>query len=157
MARKADQQTFRNKFLENSLIYSSLIGNSCSASLYICLLSLLDNTPEDLDQKRIGFFSYGSGSVAEFFSGIISENYKRMLSPTSNRQLIEDRIEIPFDEYESCSDVTNVPLPLKYQNVGPVTLARIENDKRIYEIIRSQGRHAFRSVLSSSCYQTDNN
>ncbi|MDR1375344.1 MAG: hydroxymethylglutaryl-CoA synthase [Holosporaceae bacterium] len=135
MARKANQQTFKNKFLENSLIYGSLIGNSCSASIYICLLSLLDNTPEDLGEKRIGFFSYGSGSVAEFFSGIISAGYKEMLAPESNRQMIEDRRETPFEEYESIFSGTSAPVSRKYQNVGPVALVKIENDKRIYEFL----------------------
>ncbi|MDR3187258.1 MAG: hydroxymethylglutaryl-CoA synthase [Holosporaceae bacterium] len=137
MARKANQQTLRNKFLENSLIYGSLIGNSCSASVYICLLSLLDNTPESLSQKRVGFFSYGSGSVAEFFSGIISEGYREALSPENSRRLIEDRMEVPFDEYESFSDGINMLPSSKYQNIGAVTLARIENDKRIYRSISS--------------------
>jgi hydroxymethylglutaryl-CoA synthase len=136
MARKANQQTLQNEFLENSLIYSGLIGNSCSASIYICLLSLLDNTPENLGEKRVGFFSYGSGSVAEFFSGIISKDYRKMLSPRNNRQRIEDRMEIPFEEYESFSCADNVLSSPKYQNIGSVTLAKIENDKRIYEVIR---------------------
>ncbi|MDR2067756.1 MAG: hydroxymethylglutaryl-CoA synthase [Holosporaceae bacterium] len=132
MARKADQQTFRNKFLENSLIYGSLIGNSCSASIYVCLLSLLDNTPEDLDEKRIGFFSYGSGSVAEFFSGIVSRGYRKMLSPERNFQMIENRMEISFEEYERFSSAASMPSLSKYQNIGSVTLAKIENDKRVY-------------------------
>lgn len=48
--------------------YSRQVGNIYTASLYMSVLSLLENG--DLEAgDRIGFFSYGSGAMAEFFSG----------------------------------------------------------------------------------------
>jgi hydroxymethylglutaryl-CoA synthase len=134
MARKANSQIFKDRFIENTLIYNSIIGNSCTASLYICFISLLDNAAKDLSRKRIGFFSYGSGSVAEFFSGIVSNGYDKMLSAKLNQNMLDARIEISFVEYEEFFRA-QMPseLSTKYQNSGRITLAKIENDQRIYE------------------------
>jgi hydroxymethylglutaryl-CoA synthase len=121
--------------LDNSLDYASLLGNSCSASLYICLLSLLDNAETDLAGKRVGLYSYGSGSVAEYFSVLMCDSYKTMLTSQKNRLMLESRIEVSFEEYEKfCQD-----LPPKeyssYDTTGRVRLKSIENMKRIYEAI----------------------
>src|SRR6202000_987247 len=75
MARKAHERLAKinmepideNQII-SSLIYPKKIGISYTAALYLGILSLLDNDPEDLSGYRIGLFSYGSGCVAEFFS-----------------------------------------------------------------------------------------
>ncbi|MDR2766621.1 MAG: hydroxymethylglutaryl-CoA synthase [Holosporaceae bacterium] len=130
MARKAHRQIFKNKSVENTLIYNAVIGNSCSASLYICFVSLLDNSPEDLGGKRIGFYSYGSGSVAEFFSGLMVRGYEDMLTAEENRRLLENRTEISFAEYENFGKADAGGK--KYKNIGDVTLADVENGRRMY-------------------------
>jgi hydroxymethylglutaryl-CoA synthase len=131
MARKANHLLFRNKSIENTLIYNAIVGNSCSASLYICLISLLDNSQEDLGGKRIGFFSYGSGSVAEFFSGVAVPGYQNMLMAEKNRRTLESRIEVAFEEYEKfCVELED--FSGNYLNVGDIRLTRIENGQRIY-------------------------
>ncbi len=133
MARKAGRQLFPNKNIDNSLAYNELIGNSCSASLYICFISLLDNTPEDMSGKRVGMFSYGSGSVAEYFSLIICNGYADMLTANANREMLSNRAEISFEEYELFRN--NQTLKNKvYENVGKVTLTGIINDKREYVV-----------------------
>jgi len=82
MAEKAHQKLCRKlKFdlgedqlhtlLEESLRYSRVTGNCYAASMYVALTSLLDTAEEDLAGKRIGFYSYGSGCVGEFFSGTV--------------------------------------------------------------------------------------
>ncbi|MCR5224893.1 MAG: hydroxymethylglutaryl-CoA synthase [Alphaproteobacteria bacterium] len=135
MARKASKQLFSDKNIDNSLIYNELIGNSCSASLYICLISLLDNTKENMDGKRVGMFSYGSGSVAEYFSLTVSKGYDKMLTAKANREMLSNRTEISFEEYELFRN--NQALPGKiYENVGKVTMTGIVNDKREYSVKR---------------------
>jgi hydroxymethylglutaryl-CoA synthase len=131
MARKANSQIFKDKPIENALLYNTVIGNSCSASMYISFLSLLDNTPADLTEKRIGFYSYGSGSVAEFFSGIVVDGYETMLSPEHNRKMLADRAEISFHEYENFCQNRHVQGKI-YKNICKITMAGIEYDKRIY-------------------------
>lgn len=120
--------------IDNSIVYNSIVGNSCSASLYVSLISLLDNCSEDLTSKRIGLFSYGSGSVAEFFSGRIVENYREVLFSDDNRKQLSSRSEISFEEYEAFR--TDSPIDRHYENAGNVFLKTIENDKRIYESTR---------------------
>jgi hydroxymethylglutaryl-CoA synthase len=131
MAKKANNQSFNSKSIEETLIYNSVIGNSCSASLFISFISLADNFKGDLSGNRIGFFSYGSGSVAEFFCGVMSEDYKKMLTANDNKMLLANRIEVSFVEYESLyrDDFRDLSF---YQNVGDVTLSKIDNYKRIY-------------------------
>ena len=67
------------KDLNSSLCYSRLMGNSYTASIYIGLTSLLDSSEGDLSGSRVGLFSYVSGSVGEFFSGIIQPDYSKFL------------------------------------------------------------------------------
>ena len=130
MARKANDQSLKCRSIEETLIYNSIIGNSCSASLFICFISLLDHLKDNLAGMRVGFFSYGSGSVAEFFSGIVSENYKQMLNTTDNQAMISNRLEISFSEYELI--YVNELDFCRYQNVGDVTLTGINNHQRVY-------------------------
>jgi hydroxymethylglutaryl-CoA synthase len=131
MARKANNQSFKSKTIEETLIYNSVIGNSCSASLFISFISLVDNFSENLSNNRIGFFSYGSGSVAEFFCGVVSENYKKMLTPEKNRMMLEERINLSFEEYELIIK-ENVHDFQLYKNVGNMALRGLDNYKRLY-------------------------
>jgi hydroxymethylglutaryl-CoA synthase len=47
------------------------VGNMYTASLYFCLAALLEHEGRPLGGRRIGLFSYGSGSCAEFFTGFV--------------------------------------------------------------------------------------
>lgn len=139
MAIKAARQFFSERDIKDALIYNALIGNSCSASLYISLISLIDNCKRNLAGKRIGMYSYGSGSVAEYYSLVISDRYKNALFSDSNKENLANRIEISFDEYEKLS--TNVETfnytckesgKRLYRNIGSVFLAEIKDGYRIY-------------------------
>jgi len=85
--------------LKDSLIYSKQIGNCYSASLYLGLISLLDNSV-NLSNQRIGCYSYGSGCVAEYFSLRVSRKYKKYLSILLNKNLLKKRNELDIKEYE---------------------------------------------------------
>jgi hydroxymethylglutaryl-CoA synthase len=47
------------------------VGNTYTASLYLCLAALLEAEGRALAGRRLGLFSYGSGCCAEFFTGIV--------------------------------------------------------------------------------------
>lgn len=137
MAIKAARQSFpqKNIGLEKSLQYNALIGNSCSASLYIGFLSLIDNTVEDLSGLRVGMYSYGSGSVAEYFSLRISEKYKATLNSNDNRKILENRLEVSWEEYErlqqnrvNFEEVNNYD----YRTRGPISLVSAKEGYRKY-------------------------
>ena len=123
--------------LQPSLHYSREIGNCYTASLYLCLTSLLDYTKEDAAGKRVGFYSYGSGCVAEFFSGLIQPGYQAMLDTPYHQQQLSSRQALSCSEYEA---FYSFPYPLLGENsemprytTGPFRLARINEHKRIYE------------------------
>lgn len=80
--------------------YSKVVGNIYTGSLYLSLLSLLElNT--DLDAgDRIGLYSYGSGAVGEFFSGIIQPGYRDFLQAEKHEKLLKERKELSIEEYE---------------------------------------------------------
>ncbi|MDR1982335.1 MAG: hydroxymethylglutaryl-CoA synthase [Holosporaceae bacterium] len=136
MAQKANNKLFRCPSINETLIYNSVIGNSCSASLFICFISLLDNVKDDISHKRIGFFSYGSGSVAEFFSGIIPENYGQTLDTRNNLKMLSDRIEIAISEYELLYN-NKFHDGYHYENVGNITMLGINNNQRIYRRLQN--------------------
>ncbi|WP_159498713.1 hydroxymethylglutaryl-CoA synthase [Microbacterium sp. 18062] len=60
---------------ETSTAYNRRMGNSYTASLYAGLAALLDGD-DNLAGRRIGFLSYGSGSVSEFFTGVVGPDYR---------------------------------------------------------------------------------
>ncbi|WP_280952161.1 hydroxymethylglutaryl-CoA synthase, partial [Candidatus Liberibacter asiaticus] len=113
-------------------------GNNCyTASLYIALISLLDHSSENLAGKRVGFFSYGSGCVAEFFSGIVQKNYRKKSHQKRHQHIINSRIPISYQVYcDLHQDIIpsvegNCTIP--HTTTGPFRLATIQNHKRIYE------------------------
>jgi hydroxymethylglutaryl-CoA synthase len=86
--------------LHDSLHYNRICGNSYAASLYIGLCSLLDHHPTDLGGRRIGFFSYGSGCVAECFSGIVAANYRAHLHTAAHTAWLSQRDALDVATYE---------------------------------------------------------
>lgn len=115
--------------------YNRLIGNSYSASLFIGLCSLLDHQPF-LAKKRIGMFSYGSGCVAEFFTGIIQPGYQKYLFSKEHLKNIEERQELNYEDYaefyyEQVFHDENLDFPK--HNKGAFRLTGIKNHKRCYE------------------------
>lgn len=86
-----------------SLAYAVRVGNTCSASLYVALCSLIDNGSFEIP-KRIGLFSYGSGCASEFYSGVISREAQRKVKQYRLAEALEERRVLSMEEYESISD-----------------------------------------------------
>tara|TARA_A100000164_G_scaffold367385_1_gene389294 strand:- start:728 stop:1900 length:1173 start_codon:yes stop_codon:yes gene_type:complete len=129
------------KDLNSSLCYSRLMGNSYTASIYIGLTSLLDSSEGDLSGSRVGLFSYGSGCVGEFFSGIIQPDYSKFLYTTEHQYMLEKRSALNYQQYE---DMFNHEVPtdggdyiFPQYKTGPFRLGGIKKHKRVYESIVS--------------------
>lgn len=123
--------------VKNSLIYARKTGNSYSASLYMGLISLLDHSSHHLSDQRIGFYSYGSGCVAEFFSGILQKNYHQQLDTAYHNKMLASRIALDYAQYEAFYNFT-LPEDGRYFALPPsdaltFCLSHIENHKRIYQ------------------------
>jgi len=123
--------------IRDSLEYGRQIGNSYTASLYIGLASLLDSAVADLSGKRIGFYSYGSGCVAEYFSGVVRSGYRQALDTQHHQRLLQRRQPLSYDEYATFysfqypEDGGTHAIP--HHQTGLFRLARLEGHKRIYE------------------------
>jgi hydroxymethylglutaryl-CoA synthase len=123
-----------------SLEYSRNIGNSYTASLYIGLASLLDLTPVDLTAKRLGFYSYGSGCVAEFFSGVVQAGYQQMLNTHFHQDRLAQRVKLTYPEYTDFylfqypQDGSYCKIPV--HQTGQFRLAAIQDHKRQYERVK---------------------
>ncbi len=123
----------------NSFIYSRSLGNSYTAALFIGLASLLEHTSEDLAGKRIGFFSYGSGCVAEFFSGIVQPGYKEHLQTSLHQEMLETREPLTLSEYEAFfsfrlpEDGSTLTIPT--HKTGSFRLSGISSHERQYSSV----------------------
>ncbi|MFY9795721.1 MAG: hydroxymethylglutaryl-CoA synthase [Candidatus Nitrosopolaris sp.] len=106
--RRAFMQTsFYNEVFEkkmaSSLEASTIIGNLYTASMYMGFRSLLEfeyRKGTDLESKRVGFGSYGSGSSAMVFTGVIQSEYKEIVEEMNLDEEIGPRKKISIDEYE---------------------------------------------------------
>lgn len=129
--------------LEPSLRYGKWIGNCYSAALYLSLISLLENTKESLSGKRIGFYSYGSGCVAEFFSGVVQPRYQDRLDTAFHQALLSNRVPLLQQEYEHfyafTQPVDGSTVVLKPTQTGSFRLAAFKDHKRIYENVSDEG------------------
>ena len=79
--------------------YGKEVGNIYTASLYLSLLSLLENAKLPANAK-IGLFSYGSGAMGEFYSGQIIKGHEKNLHTNADQKMIARRHKLTIPEYE---------------------------------------------------------
>lgn len=89
-----------NNYYESAIKYNNIVGNIYTGSLYLSLISLLEQAAELPEDARIGMFSYGSGAVGEFFVGKIQPGYKDYVEKDNHEALLNDREKLSIDEYE---------------------------------------------------------
>lgn len=120
-----------------STLYNKVVGNIYTGSLYLSLLSLLENDGTLKAGDRIGLFSYGSGAVGEFFTGTLQEGYKEVLAEAKHKELFENRKEVSVEMYEKIfkevlpTDGTNIELDVT-SDPATICIAGVEDHKRVY-------------------------
>jgi hydroxymethylglutaryl-CoA synthase len=98
--------------LSSSLIGSKMIGNLYTASLYLGFRSSLEFEYQkgvDLNGKRVGFCSYGSGASAMIFSGIIQPEYEQVVKDMNLEAEIGPRTKLSLEEYEDLHENKRSP------------------------------------------------
>jgi 3-hydroxy-3-methylglutaryl CoA synthase len=91
--------SFKEKVLP-SISYSKDIGGTYGGSVFIALLATIDHV--DLKAgERIGVFSYGSGSCAEYYSVLVTENSKEVAKKAGLKKLIDNRYKLTVAQYEA--------------------------------------------------------
>ncbi len=87
------------RMVEPSLCYNRIVGNIYSGTLYLALAGLIDSI-HPASKTRVGCFSYGSGSCAEFFSGFIDSESWAMLASKRIGERLAERRRLSVPEYE---------------------------------------------------------
>ncbi|MFB2003959.1 hydroxymethylglutaryl-CoA synthase [Staphylococcus aureus] len=85
---------------EDAVYYNRYVGNIYTGSLYLSLISLLENHKLSSGQT-IGLFSYGSGSVGEFFSANVVDGYQNHLDIESHQSALKQRQDVSVEDYET--------------------------------------------------------
>ena len=132
-------EDFKEKLKENfesTILYSKEVGNIYTGSLYLGLLSLLENSKNLVAGDQIALFSYGSGAVAEIFSATLVDGFKDMLQ-TNRLETLKNRIRLSVEDYEklffeeaAIDSEGNANIP-EYKP-GAFTLKEIHEHQRIY-------------------------
>lgn len=121
------------------LVYSRLVGNCYAAALYVSILSVLENTQADLCGARLGLYSYGSGSIAEFFSAVLQKDYQKHLHAQQHQAMLASREALSYEQYEAFYRFTypedGSSLRLNSVKKGRFRLAEIRQHKRCYECL----------------------
>ncbi len=136
------QEVYDSK-LASSLIASRMVGNLYTASLYMGFRSCLEfefQKGTDLEGKRFGFGSYGSGSSAMVFSGIIMPTYKELVKDMNLELEIGNRIKISLEEYEQIHENKLTPTENLLDSKKEFVLVGVENNPEM----RGQRKYVFK-------------
>ncbi len=101
VTKSAAREHWEKKTLP-SLTYPARMGGCYGSSTFIALLSLLDHCDDLSAGDRIGLFSYGSGSCAEMYSGLVGHDAKKAAEEAGLKDLLDARHKLTIREYEEC-------------------------------------------------------
>ena len=135
------QEVFEAK-LASSLIASTMIGNLYTASLYLGFRSSLEFEYQkgiDLLGKRVGFGSYGSGSSAMVFSGVIQPEFEEIVKKMNLEAELGDRRRLTLDEYEDLHENKLTPENSVIHSKKEFVLVDVKTD----EETRGERRYVF--------------
>ncbi|QLD10547.1 hydroxymethylglutaryl-CoA synthase [Microbacterium oleivorans] len=115
--------------------YNRRIGNSYTASLYMALAALLDGE-NDLAGSRIGLFSYGSGSVSEFFTLVVQPGYREATRGAETEAILAARTPVDVPTYRDLHDAAHrdstVDVEIEPASAGPFHFAGLAGRARRY-------------------------
>ena len=95
--RQDEVATTLRQSLKASQVYSRIVGNLYTGSLYLGLLSYLENG-QPKSGELIGLFSYGSGAAGEFFTARLVDGYQDYINDV--RTDLAKRQQVSVSQYE---------------------------------------------------------
>jgi 3-hydroxy-3-methylglutaryl CoA synthase len=132
-----------------TLCYNRRMGGTYAASVYISLMGLVDSFGADVQNRRVGIYSYGSGSCAEFFGGVFGPDAVQVARAAGVELLLQARRAVSVREYEEAErersafiDMGDFQTSLdghggwyqeRYQGKGLLTYRGAAGHERIYE------------------------
>ncbi|HHU19432.1 MAG TPA: hydroxymethylglutaryl-CoA synthase [Bacilli bacterium] len=135
-ADEADEKRLLD-YYEVGKYYNAIVGNIYTGSLYLNLISLLEQNQTLEAGATVGLFSYGSGSVGEFFTGILQPGYRDHLNKEYHEQMLEEREQISIERYETVfmdtipNGVGDIELDID-SDPAPICLVGIKDHMRQY-------------------------
>lgn len=91
--------SFRER-VEPALVLARQVGNAGAASVYLGLASALLMSDGELEGAKLGLFSYGAGSCAEFFEGTVCEWAQGYARRAGWGEMLDAQRIIDVTEYE---------------------------------------------------------
>lgn len=119
--------------LAEGAIYNRRIGNAYTASVYAGLAAILDHE-QGLPGKRIGLFSYGSGSVSEFLTGVVQAGAAKRSDHFTS--VLDARVPLTVAEYRELHATvlpSNVDVETPRVTQAPFRFAGVQGGARRYE------------------------
>ncbi len=92
------EESFQKKVVP-TLRGAKEVGNIYTGSVYMGLISLMEEAGRDLEGKSVGVFSYGSGCGAEYFPAYIGEGIRKQVKYLNFAEQLKRRRKIDFQEY----------------------------------------------------------
>ncbi len=134
-----EKKDLLQKHFDQSILYSQKVGNIYTGSLFLGLLSLLENTDSLKAGDKIALYSYGSGAVAEFFSGELVEGYEAYLDKDRLNKLnqrtalsVADYEKVFFEEIDL--DETNSAQFTGYENQDFALVEILDHQRRYSKV-----------------------
>lgn len=102
-AQTAAYKQFAQSKMEKGQVASSEIGNIYTASIFMALMSTLEQDAlqgNDLAGEKIGFCAYGSGSKSKVFEGVLQPNWQSVVAKWDLSEALASREPLSFAGYE---------------------------------------------------------
>lgn len=103
---KAEAEQHWARKSQPSLTYNRRMGGVYGAATFVALAGLVDTTPTLADGDRIGIYSYGSGSCAEFYSATLCPGARQAVAEADIPARLDARRALSVEEYEACERAT---------------------------------------------------
>jgi len=117
-----------------SLRIPAQVGNIYTGSLWMALASLLEAESAQLEGRRVGLFSYGSGCQGEFFAGSVPEGGGAFAAQLKISEPLERRQRLSFPDYEAIrrGDMEADRRPAAPVEGAGVRYLGLKDEKRVY-------------------------
>jgi 3-hydroxy-3-methylglutaryl CoA synthase len=99
---KAEAERHWDRKSRASLTYNRRTGGVYGAATFVALAGLIDASPALTAGDRIGLYSYGSGSCAEFYSATLGADAHAAVAEARIEQQLSGRRALTVQEYEAC-------------------------------------------------------
>jgi 3-hydroxy-3-methylglutaryl CoA synthase len=141
------RQSF-DRMVRPALVHARLLANIYSGSVYCLLAGLLEGDADVSSATRIGICSYGSGSCAEIYGGLITDSARQTIQchrigdhlaeralldvASYERLVMETETMLGSRDYEPSRDFGPGHFERSYAGRERLVMRRIENHHRLY-------------------------